>query len=182
MCTEATEQTSCGVRLANPPRIDRTRAAMAYLDLARSLALWLKYGRKVAIARYMAPLVNSGENCLLIPALLHRTRLWNRGFNQSALVARELSRRLGIAAVPIVLQRTPCPPLKGMSPLLRRKTVAGAFGVRDKAAVAGNRKHRRGLRSGAQACPSSANRAGELGACGETFAVDAFMLMPKYPA
>jgi predicted amidophosphoribosyltransferase len=113
---------------------------VAYGDLARSLAIRL--GRKVAIARttarHMAPLVNGGENCLRIAAPLHRTRLWNRGFNQSALVARELSRRLGIAATPIALQRTRrTPPLKGVSPLQRRKTVAGAFRVRDKEAVAG---------------------------------------------
>ena len=75
----------------------------------------------------MAPVVNSGEKRLLIPAPLHRTRLWNYWFNQSAPVARVLSRRLGIAAELIVLQRTRrTPSLKGMSPLLRRKAaVAG---------------------------------------------------------
>jgi ComF family protein len=69
---------------------------------------------------------------------LHRTRLWSRGFNQSALVARELSRRLGIAADPLALTRTRrTPALKGMSASQRRRTVAGAFRVRDKDAVAG---------------------------------------------
>jgi predicted amidophosphoribosyltransferase len=64
--------------------------------------------------------------------------LWRRGFNQSALVARELSRRLRIAADPMVLRRTRrTPPLKGMSSLQRRKTVAGAFRVADKGVVAG---------------------------------------------
>ena len=139
---EATEQTSCAACLARPPRIARTRAAVAYGELARSLAIRLKYGRKVAIARtmarYMAPLVGEGTNMLLVPVPLHRTRLWARGFNQSALVAHELSRRLGIAADPLALARTRrTPPLKGMSPLQRRKTVAGAFRVRDKKTVAG---------------------------------------------
>src|ERR687885_190621 len=63
---EATEQTTCAVCLSRPPRIARTRAAVAYGDLARSLAIRLKYGRKVAIARtmarYMAPLVTSGSD------------------------------------------------------------------------------------------------------------------------
>jgi len=73
-----------------------------------------------------------------VPVPLHRWRLWGRGFNQSALVARELSRRLGIRADPMALERTrPTPPLKGMSPLQRRRTVAGAFRVRRKDAVAG---------------------------------------------
>jgi ComF family protein len=140
---EATEQTTCGVCLAKPPRIARTRAAVAYDDLSRGLAIRLKYGRKIAIARtmarYMAPLVlEEGGERLLVPVPLHRWRLWGRGFNQSALVARELSRRLAIDADPMALQRTRrTPPLKGMSPRQRRKTVAGAFRVRSKEAVAG---------------------------------------------
>ena len=139
---QATEQDSCGRCLAVPPKIARSRAAVAYDDLSRSLAIRLKYGRKVAIARtmarYMAPLVSNADEQLLVPVPLHRTRLWSRGFNQSALVARELSRRLNIATDPRALIRLrPTPPLKGMSAIQRRKTVAGAFRVRDKAAVAG---------------------------------------------
>ena len=139
---EATEQKICGRCLASPPRIARSRAAVAYDDLSRGLAIRLKYGRKVGIARtmahYMAPLVRPADGAVLVPVPLHRTRLWSRGFNQSALVARELSRRLKIASDPLVLRRTRrTPPLKGMSPIQRRKTVAGAFRVGDKAAVAG---------------------------------------------
>jgi ComF family protein len=139
---QATEQTTCGVCLAKPPRIARTRSAVAYGELARSLAIRLKYARKVAIARtmarYMAPLVSEAGERLLVPVPLHRTRLWSRGFNQSALVARELSNHLGIAVDAMVLKRIRrTPPLKGMSPLQRRKTVSGAFRVGDKAAIAG---------------------------------------------
>ena len=139
---QATEATTCGACLARPPRIARTRAAVTYDDLSRGLAIRLKYGRKVAIARtmarYMAPLVQSSADPLLVPVPLHRTRLWQRGFNQSALVARELSRRLKLPANPLALRRLRrTPPLKGMSALQRRKTVAGAFEVSDKAAVAG---------------------------------------------
>ena len=140
---EATEVDQCGACMARPPRIARSRAAVAYDDLSRGLAIRLKYGRKVALARtmarYMAPLVSigSGER-LLVPVPLHRTRLWARGFNQSVLVANELSRKLGIAADPFALNRTRrTPPLKGMSQSQRRKTVAGAFCVRDKTRVAG---------------------------------------------
>jgi ComF family protein len=139
---EATEQSTCGACLARPPRIARTRAAVAYDDLSRGLAIRLKYGRKVAVARtmarYMAPLVSDEGDRILVPVPLHRWRLWGRGFNQSALVARELSRRLGIGTDPMAIERTRrTPPLKGMSPLQRRRTVAGAFRVRRKEAVAG---------------------------------------------
>ena len=90
------------------------------------------------MARYMAPLVSRGDDAVLVPVPLHRSRLWVRGFNQSALVARELSRRLGIANAPFALKRVRrTPPLKGMTALQRRKTVAGAFRIADRAAVAG---------------------------------------------
>ena len=140
---QGTESRTCAVCLAKPPRIARTRSAVAYDDLSRSLAIRLKYGRKVAIARtmarYMAPLVQaSGGEPILMPVPLHRTRLWRRGFNQSALVARELSHRLKMPSDPIALRRTRrTPPLKGMSPLQRRKAVAGAFRVADTAAIKG---------------------------------------------
>jgi ComF family protein len=139
---QATDFGTCAVCLAKPPRIARTRSAVAYDELSRSLAIRLKYGRKVAIARtmarYMAPLVARDGDALIVPVPLHRTRLWRRGFNQSALVARALSRQLKIATDPMLLRRIRrTPPLKGMSPLQRRKTVAGAFRVADKAAIAG---------------------------------------------
>ena len=139
---QATEQRTCGACLASPPRIARSRAAVAYGDIPRALAIRLKYGRKVAIARtmarYMAPLVTVTEDCVLVPVPLHRSRLWLRGFNQSALVAREISRRLKLEFHPLAVRRTKrTPPLKGMSPTQRRKTVAGAFRVTNKAAMAG---------------------------------------------
>jgi len=139
---QATEMTTCAICLARPQRIARTRAAVAYDELSRGLAIRLKYGRKVAIARtmarYMAPLVGGSSNPVLVAVPLHRTRLWRRGFNQSALVAREISRKLGIAADPFLIRRVKrTPPLKGMSPLQRRKAVAAAFKVPDRSMVEG---------------------------------------------
>lgn len=139
----ATDAECCAVCLARPPRIARTRAAVAYDDLSRSLALRLKYGRKVAIARTMArfmePLVgDQPEGAVLVPVPLHRGRLWQRGFNQSAIVARELSRRTGLAIDPVALRRVRrTPPLKGLSLRQRRRAVAGAFRVDDRSAVEG---------------------------------------------
>jgi ComF family protein len=143
MPLESTESATCALCLAKAPRIARTRSAVAYDDLSRSLAIRLKYARKVAIARtmarYMAPLVDKADgDPILVPVPLHRTRLWQRGFNQSALVARELSRRLDLRSDALALRRLKrTPPLKGMSQQQRRKTVAGAFKVADRAAVTG---------------------------------------------
>jgi ComF family protein len=143
MPLEATEAEECGACLARPPRIQRTRAAVAYDDLSRGIAIRLKYGRKVALAptmaRFMAPLVDTaGEQPLLVPVPLHRARLWERGFNQSALVAKEMGSRLGLASEPRLLRRVKrTPSLKGMSSSQRRRTVAGAFQVTERAELHG---------------------------------------------
>ena len=140
---EATDSRICAGCLARPPRIDRTRAAVAYGDIARALAVRLKYGRKVALAkamaRYMTPLLGTvPADALLIPVPLHRRRLATRGFNQSLLIAREIGRARGIAVAPTLLRRTRAtPPLEGMSFAERRRTVAGAFALRPGASLAG---------------------------------------------
>jgi len=143
MPLEATEAEECGACLARPPQIQRTRAAVAYDDLSRGIAIKLKYGRKVALARtmahYMAPLVDrAGQQSILVPVPLHRGRLWQRGFNQSALVAKEIGSRLGLASDPGLLRRVKrTPPLKGMSLRQRQRTVAGAFQVNGAAELQG---------------------------------------------
>ncbi len=139
---EATDADTCGFCIAKPPRIGRTRAALAYDELSRSIALRLKHGRKVALARtmarYMAPLVRSDGEPLLVPVPLHRSRLWSRGINQSALVARELAKTTGPRADPCLLKRvTQTPALKGMSLRQRRKLVAGAFKMKPEADLQG---------------------------------------------
>ncbi|HVL78211.1 MAG TPA: ComF family protein [Sphingomicrobium sp.] len=139
----ATEADRCAACLAKPPRIERTRAAVAYDDKSRSIAIRLKYGRKVALARtmarYMAPLIErESDNLLLVPVPLHRSRLWRRGFNQATIVARELARRTGIREDSFLLKRVKrTPPLKGMTRLQRRKAVAGAFRVGSSSALEG---------------------------------------------
>lgn len=91
------------------------------------------------MARYMAPLITlQSRDAMLVPIPLHRGRLWQRGFNQSALVAHALSRQVRLEANSLVLKRSkPTPALKGMTPQQRRKTVSGAFAIRDPQAVAG---------------------------------------------
>ena len=129
----ATDLDICAVCMARPPRLDRIRAAVAYGDISRSIAMRLKYGRKVALARtmsrYMLPLIGDlAPDALLVPVPLHRARLWRRGFNQAAIVARDLSRRTGAPVVIDALERVRgTPPLKGLNMRQRRRTVAGAF-------------------------------------------------------
>jgi len=141
---EATELETCAACLAKPPIIERTRAAVAYGESTRTLPMRLKYSRKVALAktmaRYMRPLVDDAADPVLVPVPLHRGRLWTRGFNQAALIAAELAHRCGIHHDPFALKRKkPTSALKGMSPLQRRREVAGAFQVGDKGKIDGRK-------------------------------------------
>jgi ComF family protein len=104
----------------------------------------LKYSRKVAMARTMAhfmrPLIEQSAEPILVPVPLHRSRLWSRGFNQAALIAGELARSCGLNHAPLALRRKKrTSALKGMSPVQRRREVAGAFEIVDKDAVNGRK-------------------------------------------
>jgi predicted amidophosphoribosyltransferase len=72
-----TEIETCARCMVQPPKLDRIRAVVAYDELPRSIALKLKYGRKVALARtmarYMAPMKDGWpEDAVIVPVPLHR--------------------------------------------------------------------------------------------------------------
>ncbi|MBX3594550.1 MAG: ComF family protein [Sphingomonas sp.] len=123
----------CAACLAEPPAHGGVRAAVAYGPVARSLALRLKYGRRtghaVTAARMMARLM-PGDAALMVPVPLHRWRLWSRGFNQAALIARALSRLTGVPVEAELLRRVRATPvLRNLNGRGRRKAVAGAFAL-----------------------------------------------------
>ncbi|MEM8696712.1 MAG: ComF family protein [Pseudomonadota bacterium] len=144
--TVADSATLCGACLADPPPFDTMRAAVRYGDVARIIALRLKYGGRIGLARTIARAMHRHmdglEDALIVPVPLHRGRLWRRGYNQAALIARALARdgtdRLALDA----LRRTRATPyLRAMGASERAKTVRGAFALNPKwrAAIAGAR-------------------------------------------
>jgi len=141
---EATDIDQCARCLARPPIIARSRAAIVYGDIARSLVLRLKYSRKVALAatmaRYMRPLVEVAPDTILVPVPLHWSRLWWRGFNQSGLLAANLARLSGMEHRPTLLRRVRrTRALKNMSPRQRALEVKSAFAIDLAADVRGRR-------------------------------------------
>lgn len=123
----------CGPCLAHPPSHDGVIAAVAYGDIARDVALKLKYGRRIGLAavmgRAMARLVDDAD-ALLVPVPLHRWRIWRRGFNQSALLARAVSNQTGQSIMLDAIERKRAtPPLGGLGADARRKAMRGAFRV-----------------------------------------------------
>ena len=124
----------CGRCLAEPPVYDRLRAAVAYGEISRIVALKLKYGGRPGVAetmaRFMVRHLEGEAGGLIAPVPLHRWRIWRRGYNQSALIASALARRTGSeAALDLLLRVKATPPLRGLGPRERREAVRGAFRI-----------------------------------------------------
>jgi hypothetical protein len=127
--------------MADPPPFDRLRAAVSYGQLARAVALKLKYGRRPGAAVTMAALMErhlaAFPDALLCPVPLHRWRIWRRGYNQSALIAAALASRGGLDLQRDLLVRVRAtPPLKDMGPRERERAVRGAFRIHPRRAEA----------------------------------------------
>jgi ComF family protein len=109
-------------------------------DLGRPLGhlLWR------AIEPYAAPLQDARhrarERPVVIPVPLHPSRLADRGFNQSSLVASHVAKGLGARFWPLALGRSRDTPQETeLDRAARAANVAGAFFVRNSELVGGRR-------------------------------------------
>ena len=136
----------CAPCLANPPRHDGIAAGAIYNDVSRKLVLAFKHGGRIALSQMLArliaarlPMPESGMLPLLIPVPLHRWRMWRRGYNQAALLAKELAKDgHGELLVDGLVRRKATPSLGGLGNKERRKVLAGA--------IASNPKRSEGIR------------------------------------
>ena len=125
----------CTACLANPPACAPARAAVSYGETARAVALKLKHRGRAGTAETMALAMSrilpaDARDMLIVPVPLHRWRLWARGHNQAALLARALARRSGGAFMPELLVRTKATPLlRGLGRSERARAVRRAFAV-----------------------------------------------------
>lgn len=137
---------------AAPPAFDSARAITRYrsgAESASTVAALLrrhKYGLDQSLGRALAeyldaaPPLHAGGYDLVIPVPLHRARLRWRGFNQAALLAAALARRLDCALDVATLAR-----IRGGAPQTARdhsqraRNVRNAFAVLRPSRVAGRR-------------------------------------------
>lgn len=122
--------------IANPPPFRRARAAVSYNGVARQMVLNLKFGDRTELAPSMArwmlrvapDLVADAD--LIVPVPLHRTRYFNRRFNQSAELARALCALTGKRFAPeVVIRARATRQQVGLTARAREENVRGAFRV-----------------------------------------------------
>jgi len=136
----------CGEPASGGLALEGLRSPYVFQAGARELVHALKYNYHSALASPMGELMARyllGESLLadvLVPVPLHPRRQRVRGYNQSFLLAREVSRRLDLplAAGALVRRRDTPPQARAVEADARRRNVAGAFDCRP-GAVAGRR-------------------------------------------
>jgi ComF family protein len=131
----------CAPCMRSPPSHDGIAAATLYNDISRRLVLAFKHGRRIALApmlaRLMAARLPEPAERVIVPVPLHRWRLWYRGFNQAALLARGLAAMgHGTLAVDALVRTKPTPTLGGLGAKARRRALSGAIRVTGKGAAA----------------------------------------------
>ncbi|SFG04647.1 comF family protein [Novosphingobium sp. CF614] len=134
------EGATCAPCLGDPPRHDGIAAATLYNDISRRLVLSLKHGNRISLAPMMAELIAAKlefveAGWLVVPVPLHRWRLWKRGYNQAAVLGREIARRTGGGLVVDALERRKATPsLGGLGRKARKRVLSGAIAVRPRRA------------------------------------------------
>jgi ComF family protein len=136
----------CGECLDSPPPFDRHRSLGPYAGHLKEVILLFKYKGYEALSRPLGRLVYkmlsengsfSGVDSI-IPVPLHKKREKKRGFNQSELLSREISRVSAIPVIKNVLVKTRNTPSQvSLDAPEREINLRGAFRVRKLEKIAG---------------------------------------------
>jgi ComF family protein len=129
------EQGRCALCRAGLRGFDAACCFGAYEGVLRELIHIYKYGKVRTLARPLSGLLvralaRDERYDLVTPVPLHWSRRWSRGFNQSDLLAREVTRRTGIPFARTLRRARVTAAQAGLSNTARRRNVASAFECR----------------------------------------------------
>lgn len=127
---------TCLTCRADPPAYDRCYAPFEYRFPLDRLVHDLKYRGQLALGRVLGSLLGSAlvahglhlDVDVVVPVPLHPRRHAERGYNQSAEIARWGARAVGLPCTEgMVLRRRDTPAQVGLHAVERRANLAGAF-------------------------------------------------------
>ncbi len=128
-----------------PPPFRMARAPLIYGGPLADAIRRMKYANRPDLAGSLAPLLADEARALpevdvVVPVPLAWRKLFSRGYNQSALLARSVAQGLRLPMDTGVLRRIgDAGPLAGRARTARREAVRGAFVVRHPERVRGKR-------------------------------------------
>ena len=134
----------CDACRLETPAFDLARTALPFHSEARDLVHVLKYKKGMWIANDLADILegcarahfNVGDIDLILPVPLSPLKFRKREYNQSAMLARSLSKGLGAPCRPSLLERVRDTPTQTHLTVTGRKNnVKGAFAVTDPPSV-----------------------------------------------
>jgi ComF family protein len=141
--TSVSSLTLCTRCAKTPPSFGKARALFCYRassdgqpDILGSVIRRHKYGPNQGLSAVLAELLEDGIPVdpgydVVIPVPLHRRRLLRRGFNQSALLAAAVTRKLQCRLdVTTLIRLVATPPQTAQDLESRRRNVHNAFAVR----------------------------------------------------
>ena len=136
----------CGACLLDPPPYEQARAVGLYQGVLRDLIHAMKYQRVYGLVQPLAELLQTQFTGYwglrmpdaLVPVPLHRSKLWEREFDQALALARYLSKGVGVPvwADRLVRQRRTVSQV-GLRAAERRHNVRGAFRLTEPPACEG---------------------------------------------
>lgn len=135
LCAGPASERICSWCQSTPPDFDGIRAPYRHTGTVRDMVHDLKYRNLRSAAPVLGRLLHAyferapRAADLIVPVPLHPSRERERGYNQSELLARELSHLTGIPSEPDLLRRTrdtaPQVSMEGYEQ--RRRNIEGAF-------------------------------------------------------
>ena len=133
----------CGRCQTRPPNYDQAQARYRYAAPIDRLVQGFKYQRRLDWGRVLGEALAQQLQAMgaraeaIVPVPLHRRRLRERGYNQSAELARPVGRLLGIPVLTRAAYRVrPTPAQTGLSRDERRRNVRNAFEIAQQTEIA----------------------------------------------
>lgn len=130
-----------------PTGVTDTRSVGYHEAVLREAVLQLKFSRKTALAGPLGELLadeleevaSTWQAHALVPVPIHWTRRWERGFNQSELLAGVVAHRCGLPVRSALRRTRATPPQVGLTGAQRATNLRSAFAVDSRHLLPGGR-------------------------------------------
>ncbi len=138
------EEGRCGLCRRGALGFDAAYSFGFYEDTLRELIHLFKYGRIQTLSKPLGRLLalalpRDRAFDVIVPMPLHWRKRWQRGFNQSELLAREIGRRSNVPVKNHLRRVRFTSAQAGLTNAKRRQNVSGAFRSKKKNSLAGKR-------------------------------------------